>query len=48
MLESQKEHPGGKKKPLELTRTTRKPPTDFYKPTTSSLAPTGLVNLPLD
>jgi hypothetical protein len=41
MPESQKEHPRDKKKAI-------KAPTDLYKVTSSSLGPTGHVNLFLD
>jgi hypothetical protein len=41
MPESQKEHPGGKKKALKAQ-------TDLYELTFSSLASTGHVNLLLD
>jgi hypothetical protein len=39
--ESQKEHPGGKKKAMEA-------PSDLYEPTFSSLGSTGHVNLLLN
>jgi hypothetical protein len=41
MLVSLKEHPGGRNKALEVVN-------DLYKPTFSSLDPTGHVNLLLD
>jgi hypothetical protein len=44
MPRSQREYKGGKKKALELTRTAWKPPINLYKPTISSLGPTGHVN----
>jgi hypothetical protein len=41
MPESRKEHPGGRKKAIEV-------PKDLYKLTFSNLGPTGYVNLLLN